>query len=186
MAPMRRLLVLLPVLLTLFCATARPYRFTNYTQNQQAMSSIRQQRVAVLPMSGPEGKRFAEEFAIQLGRLNRFMLVERSRIEDLYAEQDLDPDRIDQSTAVRLGKMLGAHAVVMGTVNDYRPGRVSANVRLVAVETGAIAWQGADALNGSDPRVQALVTEREDRERLRTQPDYLARWLCQLLAESIQ
>jgi TolB-like protein len=182
---MKRLL-LLPVLFALFCATARPYRFTNYTQNPQAMNSLRQNRVAVLPMAGPEGARFAEEFSIQLGRLSRFEIVERDRIGDLYDEQDLDPNRVDQTTAVQLGKMLGAHAVVMGTVSDYRPGRVSANVRLVTVETGAIAWQGSDALSGGDPRVQALVEDRADQNRLRTQPDYLAQWLCRLLAESIR
>jgi len=181
-----RKLLLLPVVFALFCATAMPYRFTNYTQNQQAMSGIRSSRVAVLPMTGPDGRRFAEEFSIQLGKLNRFGIVERDRINDLYDEQDLDPDRIDQSTAVRLGKMLGAAAVVMGTVTDFRAGRVSASVRLVSVETGEIAWQGSDALSGDDSRVQALVGDREDRNRLRTSPDYLAQWLCHLLAESIR
>lgn len=181
-----RKLLLLPVVFALFCATARPYRFTNYTQNSQAMNGIRTSRVAVLPLIGPDGRRFAEEFSIQLGKLNRFSIVERDRINDLYDEQDLDPDRIDQATAVRLGKVLGASAVVMGTVTDFRAGRVSANVRLVAVETGEIAWQGSDALSGDDSRVQALVDDREDHSRLRTSPDYLAQWLCRLLAESIR
>ena len=181
-----RKLLLLPVVFALFCATARPYRFTNYTQNPQAMNGLHSSRIAVLPMTGPEGRRFADELSIQLGKLNRFSIVERDRINDLYNEQDLDPNRIDQSTAVRLGKMLGASAVVMGTVNDYRAGRVSASVRLVAVETGEVAWQGSDALSGDDSRVQALVDDHEDRGRLRTSPDYLAQWLCRLLAESIR
>jgi len=174
------------VALALSCATVRPYKFTNYTQNQAAMSSVRQHRVAVLPLVGPGGARFAEEISIQLGKLGRFELVERERIDDLFDEQDLDPGRVDQTTAVQIGKMLGAHAVVMGTVNDYRPGRVSANVRLVVVETGAIAWQGSDALNGFDARVQALAEDRADRARLARDADYLARWLARLLAESIR
>jgi len=179
-------LLALAVIAAISCATVRPYRFTNYTQNQQAMNALKQNRVAVLPLVGPDGERFADEFSIQLGKLGRFDIVERERITDLYDEQDLDPGRVDQSTAVRLGKMLGAHAVVMGTVSDYRPGRVSANVRMVTVETGEIAWQGSDALNGNDARVHALAEDREDRSRMGRDADYLAMWLARLLAESIR
>jgi TolB-like protein len=181
-----RRILLLPVALSLFCATARPYRFTNYTQNHQAMASIRASRVAVLPFAGPDGVRFADEFSLQLGKLARFDIVERQRITDLYHEQDMDPARVDKTTAVQIGKMLGAHAVVMGTITDYRPGRVSANARLVSVETGEIAWQGSDGLAGGDARVQALVEDREDRTRLGRDADYLAMWLARLMTESIR
>ncbi|MEO0077878.1 MAG: CsgG/HfaB family protein [candidate division WOR-3 bacterium] len=183
---MARHLLMLPLIFGLFCATARPYRFTNFTQNAQAMASIRANRVAVLPLAGPEGTRFADEFSLQLGKLGRFDIVERQRISDLYREQDMDPARVDKTTAVQLGKMLGAHAVVMGTITDYRPGRVGASVRLVSVETGEIAWQGSDALSGGDARVQALVEDRADRARLGRDADYLAMWLARLMAESIR
>ncbi len=179
-------LALPAVALVAACATVHPYKFTNYTENQEAMNTLRQNRLAVLPLSGPDGWRFADEFSIQLGKLNRFDIVERERIADLFHEQDLDPSRVDQTTAVNLGKMLGAHAVMMGTVSDYRTGRVSANVRMVLVETGEIAWQGGDALNGHDARVQALVEDREDQSRMERDPDYLASWLCRLLAGSIR
>jgi TolB-like protein len=168
------------------CATVHPYRFTNYTQNKQAMNAIRQNRVAVLTFAGPDGMRLADEFSIQLGKLGRFDIVERQRVRDLFEEQDLDPSRVDQTTAVKLGQMLGAHAVVMGTVNDYRPGRVSASARLVTVETGELAWQGSDDLLGNDARVQALVEDREDQSRMARDSDFLAMWLCRLLAESIR
>ncbi len=181
-----RRLSLCGVVLALSCATVHPYKFTNYTQNQKAMNSLGQNRVAVLPLSGPDGSRFADELSIQLGKLNRFDIVERQRITDLFEEQDLDPSRVDQTTAVQLGEMLGAHAVVMGTVNDYRSGRVSANVRLVTVETGEIAWQGGDDLNGFDARVQALAEDDADRARMARDPDFLAMWLARLLAQSIR
>jgi TolB-like protein len=183
---MPKRLLLLPVAFALFCATARPYKFTNYTQNRTAMASIRQSRVAVLPLAGPDGTRFADELSLQLGKLARFDLVERQRVNDLYREQDLDPTRVDKTTAVQLGKMLGAHAVVMGTMTDYRPGRVGANARLVSVETGELAWQGSDGLDGSDPRVRALADDHEDRHRLGRDADYLAMWLARLMAESIR
>lgn len=181
----RRLLVAGALVLAA-CATVRPYQFTNYTQNQKAMSRIRQGRVAVLHFSGPDGKLLSEEFSRQLGMLGRFDVIQRQRVDDLFGVQELDPGRVDKNTAAHLGKMLGAQAVVMGEVRDLRQGRVAADLRLVAVETGEVAWQGSDVLLGADARVQALVTETRDKDRLRRDPDFLAAWMAKLLAESIR
>jgi len=56
-----------------------------------------------------------------LGKLGKFDLVERVRIEELFKEQDFPKDRIDEATAVKIGKMLGAHAVVLGIITKYVP-----------------------------------------------------------------
>lgn len=172
--------------LLLACASVRPYQFTNYSVNAGALGRLRESRVAVLPLQGDAGGRLADEFSIQVSRFGRFDVVERARIQELWREQDLDTlYRFDQASAVRVGKMLGAHAVFMGSVLEYRPGRVGLSLRLVAVETGEVVWQGSDVLDARDARVRALVSEREDRARLTRDPDYLAMWLCQLLARSI-
>jgi TolB-like protein len=168
------------------CAAVRPYQFTNYTRSREAMDAIGRNSVAVLYFSGPEGERLSREFSLQLGRLGRFNVVERRRVDDLFDEQDLDLGRVEENTAAHLGRMLGAQAVVTGEVRDFRQGRVSANLRLVTVETGEIAWQGSDVLQGGDERVQALVTDSKDKDRLRRDPDYLATWLAKLMAESIK
>ena len=66
-------------------------------------------------------------------------VVERERIQWLLEEQALqrDTDVVDQQTAVRAGKLLGAHAVLFGgfIVNNRR---MWVNARLVDVETGEI------------------------------------------------
>lgn len=181
-----RTLVAQVVAVLLACASVRPYQFTNYSVNTRALGRLIDSRVAVLPFQGDAGGRLADEFSIQVSRFGRFEVVERVRIQELWQEQDLDTlYRFDQASAVRIGRMLGAHAVFMGSVLEYRPGKAGLSLRLVAVETGEVVWQGSDILDARDARVKALVSAREDRARMMQDPDYLAMWLCRLLAETI-
>ncbi|MBM3313661.1 hypothetical protein FJY70_03600, partial [candidate division WOR-3 bacterium] len=106
------------------CATTKPYRVTDYYRSPR-MAEQPLKRVAVLPFENLTDNEAAagvvtEEFLLQLGRTGLFDLVERSRIEALWQEQDLDTlSRFDEATAVRIGKMLGAEGVVLGTVTQY-------------------------------------------------------------------
>ncbi len=124
---LRRLVVVLLLTALLGCAAA-PRRVTNFFIDED-LARLRRNTVAVLPfdnLSGFIGADFlvTDEFNLQLGRTGYFDLVERVRVAELYKEQDLDPHRIDQTTAVRVGKMLGAHAVVLGTVTSYEPSEI--------------------------------------------------------------
>jgi len=120
------LAVLVVFLTSTNCATVRPYRVTNYFRSAKlAGSELR--RVAVLPFENltPEAAAAAvvgEEFGLQLGKTGRFDLVERNRIEELWQEQDLDTlFRFDPQSAARIGRMLGAQAVVLGSVTKFVP-----------------------------------------------------------------
>ncbi len=174
------------VFFMLACASVRPYQFTNYSISAGALNRLRDKPVAVLPLQGDDGGRLADEFSVQIARFGRLNIVERARIHELWNEQDLDTlYRFDETSAVKVGRMLGAYAVFLGSVLDYRPGRVGVSLRLVAVETGELVWQGSDVLDARDARVRALVSEREDKSRLMRDPEFLAMLLCQLLAKSI-
>jgi TolB-like protein len=112
------------LLSSLNCATVRPYRVTDFFRSPRiAEQEIK--RVAVLPFENLTGHEAAggvvtEEFMLQLGRTGMFDLVERGRIEELWKEQDLDTlARFDEAAAVRIGKMLGADGVILGTVTKY-------------------------------------------------------------------
>jgi hypothetical protein len=109
------------------CATApvKPYEVTNFFRSSHLEErGIR--RIAVLPFENLTEERFAgpivaEETNLQLGRLGVFDLVERSKVVELFKEQDLDTlMRFDAGTAVKIGKMLGAQGVVMGSVTKFR------------------------------------------------------------------
>jgi len=187
-------MVLIGILVLVFlsgCFPAKPYRVTNFFVDRKAVYELRAQRVAVLPFENSSsnysaGPKVTDEFNLQLGRLGHFDLVERLRIEALYKEQDFDPDRIDETTAVKIGKMLGAHGVILGNVIEYRRGKVGVSVRLVNVETGKQIWQVRDTLYATDKRVKALVDSSWQRKRLREDEEFLAQILCQLLAETFK
>jgi hypothetical protein len=115
------LLAACSLLLVAGCATVAPYHFTNFTTDLDALAGMRQKQVAVLSFGDQSGdwqtsgNAMADEFSLQLGKVGRFDIVERTRVTDLFREQDFDPQRLDPSSAAHIGNMLGAHGVIMGT-----------------------------------------------------------------------
>ena len=80
---------------------------------------------------------FASMMAEQLTGATDLRVVERERLNWLMEEQNLQQDRrrVDQATAVRLGRLLGVQAVVLGRYTFDRR-RLEIGVRVVDVETG--------------------------------------------------
>ncbi|MEO0101663.1 MAG: CsgG/HfaB family protein [candidate division WOR-3 bacterium] len=185
---MKKGILLSIFLLLLTCAPPKPYEFRNYSLQENALADLREKRIAVLPFESSYGfevgKVAADELSLALGKIGKFDIVERGRIEELWKEQDLDKKRIDEKTAVEIGKMLGAHGVILGAVREYRRNKVGLACRLVSVETGRIIWQASDVIKGSDRRIQAHFPDAEDRHRLSEDPDFLLSFLCQLFAET--
>lgn len=73
-------------------------------------------------------------------------VIERGRINELLGELDLQKsDRVDQSKAVELGKLLGVERVVLGSYFDLL-GQFQLMARVVDVETGVIV--GASEAQG--------------------------------------
>ncbi len=74
-------------------------------------------------------------------------VIERGRINDLLGELDLQKtDKVDQSTAVQMGKLLGVERIVLGSYFELM-GQFQLMGRVVDVETGQIL--GADQQNGA-------------------------------------
>ncbi len=82
---------------------------------------------------------FASMMINYLNGATNLKVVERERLQWLIEEQNLQQDaaRVDQETAVRMGKVLGAQTVLMGSyiVNGRR---LYVGARLVKVETGEV------------------------------------------------
>lgn len=95
-------------------------------------------------------------FTDRLVKEKGLVLVERSRLADILAEQDFQStDRVDASTAVEFGRMVGADVLVLGSVTQFgwkseknasvfgvsvsaAKAKVGLSARLVAVKTGQI------------------------------------------------
>ena len=82
---------------------------------------------------------FASLMVHQLNGATGLKVIERERINWLIDELDLQQEegRIDQATAVRTGKLLGANVVLFGSFMKHR-NEFRINARLVKVETGEI------------------------------------------------
>jgi TolB-like protein len=68
-------------------------------------------------------------------------VVERDQVDKLVAEQNLGAtDKVDKATAVRIGKLLGAHHMIFGGYMTDRKNRMRLDARAVNVETGEIEY----------------------------------------------
>ena len=98
------------------------------------------------------GEVIASLLAGELANLSNINLVERGQIKNVLGEQKLQMTGVvDSSSAVEIGKILGADAVLIGNVFDYLswsslaiPGStVSYSMRIIDVETGKVLTSGS-------------------------------------------
>jgi TolB-like protein len=86
----------------------------------------------------PMRQGFASMMINYLGGATDLKVVERERLQWLLDEINLQQSQyVDESTAVRMGKMLGATTVLFGAYTVFR-GDIQISARLVKVETGEI------------------------------------------------
>jgi TolB-like protein len=104
----------------------------------------------------PLSKGLAEMLITELGGNPAIRVVERDRIEALFAEQDLAAGgRVDQGTAVRIGKVLGARHLLFGSfVVDPRQA-MRMDLRAINAETAELEF--ATAVTGKADRLLELL-----------------------------
>jgi WD40 repeat protein len=84
------------------------------------------------------GRAVADMVRARAGEAQNVRVVERAQIERVFREQNIDmSDRIDQKTAVKLGQMLGAAKMMLGSISQFGS-NFTINVHVVSVETGVI------------------------------------------------
>lgn len=82
-------------------------------------------------------------------------IVERGRIRELLAEQDLGAvGRVDANTAARIGKLIGARYVILGGFLDFY-GDFRIDARIVNVETGELVK--VEKVNDKRDKLYGLV-----------------------------
>jgi TolB-like protein len=84
------------------------------------------------------GHFLAEELITHLYQTKKFRLIERQLLNEVIVEQKLSLTGIlDSASAKRLGRILGADAIVTGTITNLSKS-VKVNARLINTETGEI------------------------------------------------
>ena len=119
----------------------------------------------------PLSKGIAEMLITELSASPALQVVERSRLQSLLDEQDLGAaGRVDQETAVRLGKLLGAgHLLMGGFVIDPRE-KLRLDLRAVNTETSQVVY--VETVSGKAEDVLDLVADlgKKVSARLRLPP----------------
>ena len=90
------------------------------------------------PDYDPLGKGIASMMISDLSSVPEIQLVERDRMQDLIKEIDAQHTKyFDSTTAVKVGKMVGAEYIVVGAFAALDP-KMRIDTRVVRVETGQI------------------------------------------------
>jgi TolB-like protein len=101
--------------------------------------------IAVMPFKdlsggpGAIGEAIRETVTTDLTELSGVKVIERSNLDKILAEQNLQSKRndLDPSTAARIGKLLGATLICGGAYQKASP-KVRLTARFISVETGQI------------------------------------------------
>ncbi|HVQ39626.1 MAG TPA: FlgO family outer membrane protein, partial [Pyrinomonadaceae bacterium] len=84
------------------------------------------------------GRFIAEELITHLHETKKFKVIERQLLNKIVAEQKLSlGGMIDQTSAQKLGKLLGVDAIASGTVTDLGKS-LRVNARLISTGTGEV------------------------------------------------
>ena len=85
------------------------------------------------------GKGLADFFQHDFAKISTMRVVERDKIDYLLDELKLQQSgAVDQATAVKAGKMLGAQFIVFGSITQLDKNNTRVLVRVVSVETSEI------------------------------------------------
>jgi TolB-like protein len=84
------------------------------------------------------GRYATEKLTHEIVDLGRFLVIERSRLDEILAEQNFSlSGAVDSATAARIGKLLSVDAVVTGTILVTEE-RIEFIARVIQSETGLI------------------------------------------------
>lgn len=106
----------------------------------------------------PLSKGMAEMLITELAQNGAVRVVERDRLQALIEEQNLQgSDRVDKETAVKLGKILGAKHMLMGSFVIDPKQNMRIDVRAVNTETSAIDY--VETVSGKSDKLLELVIQ---------------------------
>lgn len=99
----------------------------------------------------PLSKGIADLLIIELSQNTGIRLVERENIENILREQNLARDgRVDDATAARIGRLLGAKHMVTGSFVTDRSGTMVITLKSIDTETSRIEWTHMDRDNSDN------------------------------------
>ncbi len=85
-----------------------------------------------------------------LGALSGIQLVERDRLDAVLKEQELGiSGSLDTTTTAKIGMLLGADAVIVGTIREVETNDLSVSLSVIKVRTAEVLAQPSVTIDGS-------------------------------------
>ncbi len=104
-------------------------------------SAIGQSTTELAPLS----KGIADLLIVELAQNPLIRVVERENLQRLLEEQNLARDgRVDDASAARLGRLLGAKHMITGSFITDRSGTMVLTIKTIDTETSRIVWTHMD------------------------------------------
>lgn len=141
------------------------------------------------------GSLFANSMIGPLSRTNGYEVVERQRMQELFAEQGLSQDeRFNQSAVTKIGRLLGADYILFGFLTDFTrkksdkivyketSARISFSARFVDVATGKVV--NSVEINYESPKKRDVL--KNEAELNPNDPEFLQSLFGQAIAESVK
>lgn len=89
----------------------------------------------------PLQKGLAEMIITDLSKVRSLKVVERIRLQKLVEEMNLaETDLVDQKTAPRLGKLLGAYRLIKGSFFELKGDKMNIDAFVTQTRTGELDW----------------------------------------------
>jgi TolB-like protein len=106
----------------------------------------------------PLTKGLADMLTTELSQVVNLKIVERERLQSLLDEMGLDRSPlVDESTAVKVGKILGAQSMLFGSFMKLDEKHMRIDVRIIQTETAQLIK--ADKLEGDPQKLFRMVDE---------------------------
>lgn len=117
---MRRLVTVLAASLTLCVAASAQSAKKRIAVLDFEYASVQESAWAIFGSRQDVGKGVADMLVDRLVSDGHYSVIERKAIAKIMAEQNLsNSDRVDPSSAAKLGKILGVDAIVMGSITQF-------------------------------------------------------------------
>ena len=129
-------------------------------------STVQSGLAAIFGTNQDIGKGMADLLVEKLVNTGTYSVIERKALDKLLAEQNFsNSDRVDPNTAAKLGRMMGADAIILGSIVQFGRDDKSTNVggevlggRLSRYGIGGIGQKKAKAVVAATARVVNVST----------------------------
>ena len=129
-------------------------------------STVQSGVAAIFGTNQDIGKGVADLMVEKLVKSGKYRIIERKAIDKILAEQNFsNSDRADSTTAAKLGRLMGADAIVMGSITQFGRDDKKTNVggsvlggRLSKYGVGGVGASKAKAVVGLSARLVSVNT----------------------------